>query len=275
MSNSTLLLELDQVTVNRGEVRILDSVSAQIPLGRHTAILGPNGSGKTSLLKLLMRQFYPSITDSHAGQVRILGRSDWHIDDLRKQLGIVSNELDHTFASGRSGRMTALEATLSGFSGVQLKRHLKYDGESAVDLAHEALRQVGAQRLTERTLETMSTGERRRVLIARALVHSPKALILDEPTTGLDIAARTALLEQLEKLAEGGTTLLLVTHHLEEIIPAIEHVMLLGNGRVEMEGQRGEVLTDEPLSKLFGLPLHVVREGEYLFARPGDQERRV
>ncbi len=263
MSDSPPLLELDQVTVTRGPVRILDRLSISMPLGQHTAILGPNGSGKTSLLKLLIRQFYPSIDGQHAGDVRILGRSDWHIDDLRQRLGIVSNELDHAFASGRSGRMTGLEAALSGFSGVRLKRHLKYDGESAVEQAWEALRRVAADHLAERTLETMSTGERRRTLIARALVHRPAAVVLDEPTTGLDIGSRAALLEQLEGLANEGTTLLLVTHHIEEITPAIERVVFLDDGRVHSQGQTREMLTDDKLSELFGLPLHVHQQDQH------------
>lgn len=232
-------------------------------MGQHTAILGPNGSGKTSLLKLLIRQFYPSVDGEHTGHVRILGRSDWHIDDLRQKLGIVSNELDHAFASGRSGRMTGLEATLSGFSGVRLKRHLKYDGQTAVEQAHAALRRVAADHLAERTLETMSTGERRRTLIARALVHRPAALVLDEPTTGLDVGSRAALLKQLEALADEGTTLLLVTHHIEEIIPAIQRVVFLDAGRIDSQGDTPEMLTDGKLSQLFGIPLSVQRQDQH------------
>ncbi|WP_202617406.1 ABC transporter ATP-binding protein [Roseimaritima sediminicola] len=263
MSHSPPLLELEQVTVTRGPVRILDRVDITLPQGQHTAILGANGSGKTSLLKLLIRQFYPSVDGEHAGTVRILGRSDWHIDSLRRQLGIVSNELDQAFASGRSGRMTALQTVLSGFSGVRLARHLKYDGKRDVRRAGEALERMDAGHLAERTLETMSTGERRRTLIARALVHGPAALVLDEPTTGLDIAARATLLKQLGELAAGGTTLLLVTHHVEEILPAIRRVVLLKAGRVHGVGETEQMLTDDRLSDVFETPVAVGRHDQH------------
>jgi len=163
--------------------------------------------------------------------------------------------------------MTALEAVLSGFTGVRLKRHMKYDGDAAIEQATAALRRVGAEALAERTLETMSTGERRRTLIARALVHQPVALVLDEPTTGLDIAARVALLRQLDELAADGTTLLLVTHHIEEILPAIEHVVFLDQGRILREGDRQSMLTTEGLSELFGTPLAIEQHGRSLSAR--------
>jgi len=251
------LLELYAVTVCRHPVRILDRLSLTIPQGQHTAILGANGSGKTSLLKLLIRQFYPSIADGEAGQVRILGRDDWHIDELKPHLGIVTGELDQAFAHGRSGRMTGAEAVLSGFSGVRLARHLPPSTAAMREAAAAALQCLDAERLRERTLETMSTGERRRVLIARALVHRPQALILDETTAGLDLVARHELLEQLQRLAEAGTTLVLVSHHVEEFVPAIETVILLKGGRVHRRGARQRMLTGEVLSELFEVPIRV------------------
>lgn len=258
------LLQIANVTIRRGTTTILDDLSLELPAGRHTALLGPNGSGKTSLLKLLIRQFYPSVTEDTPGTVRILGRDDWHIDDLRRHLGIVSSELDHAFAGGRTGRMTALQAVLSGFTGVQLVRFLGTPTESQIASAREALKQLGASHLEDRTLETMSTGERRRTLIARALVHQPRILVLDEPTTGLDLAAQTRLLKQLRALARStpGLTLLLVTHHLEEILPEIEHVVLLREGRVWKEGSTAETLTSEILSRLFGLGVLVDQTSE-------------
>lgn len=251
------LLELIDVTVIRHPVRILDRLSLTIPQQTHTAILGANGSGKTSLLKLLMRQFYPSVEDDHTGTVRIMGRSDWHIDELKKQLGIVTGTLDQAFSAGRSGRMTAVEAVLSGFSGVQLVRHMPTPTEGMRNAARDALHSLGALHLSERTLETMSTGERRRTLIARALVHHPSALVLDEPTTGLDLVARHHLLEQLQKLAEEGTTLVLVSHHVEEIIPAIESVVLLKAGRVLASGDRHGTINSQSLSDLYDAPIRV------------------
>ena len=251
------LLEVDGVTVLRDQVRILDRLSLSIPNQQHTVILGPNGSGKTSLLKILIRQFYPSIDDDQTGSVRIFGRSTWNVMELRQHLGIVSGELDHEFSSARSGRMTGLQAVLSGLDGVRLVSHIASQDRKSVEAAREALHRVQMTSMENRTLATMSTGERRRVLIARALIHRPQALVLDEPTTGLDVSARSRFLDQMDELAAQGTTILLVTHHVEEIISAISHAVLLKNGRVFSEGARDHMINDERMSQLFDLPIHV------------------
>ncbi len=251
------LLELRNVSVLRQQTRILDDVSLKLPAGRHTVILGPNGSGKTSLLKLLVRQFYPSLIENHQGSVRIFGRDDWHIELLQQCFGVVSSELDQAFSTGRSGRMVGLEVVLSGFSGVRLQAFLPRATSAQRQQAWDSLANIGASHLAERRVATMSTGERRRVLIARALVHQPKALVLDEPTTGLDYAARHALLQQLGQLAGRGTTLMLVTHHVEEVLPEIQHVIFLKRGRVACAGEPTELLRGEALTDLFGLPIKV------------------
>lgn len=255
------LLELDHVTVRRGPVRILDRLSLRIPADSTTVILGPNGSGKTSLLKVLLRQFYPSVEPDHTGTVKILGRHDWPVDQLRRQMGVVSSELDAEFSAGRAGRMTALQAVLSGYSGVRLADAIGRPDAANREAAEQALQRVGVAHLASRQLQTMSTGQRRRTLIARALVHRPRALVLDEPTTGLDIAARHGFLEQIQKLASAGTVLLLVTHHVEEIVPAIERVVFLDQGRIHSEGNRREMLRSDALSRLFGIPLELRHDG--------------
>lgn len=262
LSTTPWLLEIDQVTVVRGPIRILDRLSLRIPSSTHTVILGPNGSGKTSLLKLLIRQFYPSVDQGYTGEVRIFGQVVWNVAELRQRLGIVSGELDHEFASPRSGQMTALEAVLSGLDGVRILGHIGHHNQADWDRAREALQRSGAEGLEQRTLRTMSTGERRRVLIARALIHRPDALVLDEPTTGLDVAARHRFLDQLEQIAAGGTTVVLVTHHAEEIIEPIQYCIMLNHGRVYAEGTRAECLTNERVSELFDYPLAITAEGQ-------------
>lgn len=255
------LLNIDRVTVVRsvpsGQVRILDELTLQIPLGTHTAILGPNGSGKTSLLKLLNRQFYPSVDGGHTGTVEIFGQQRWHVDQLRQRLGIVSGELDREFSLPRSGRMTALQAVLSGFDGVQLITFTDQHDSARIEQAHVALAQVGGEHLAQRTLMTLSTGERRRVLIARALVHQPQALVLDEPTSGLDIAASATFMQHIRQLAQSGITIILVTHHLDEVIPEIDHVILLKNGKVFSQGDSDSQLTAEKLGNLFEIAVEV------------------
>jgi len=253
------LLELDRVTVSRSQFHLLDDITLRIPLGQNTVILGPNGSGKSSLLKLLMRQFYPSIVEGDAGTVRIFGQSLWNNSDLRSRLGIICGELDQEFSSPRSGRMTGLQAVLSGLDGVKIVGAIRDHDSRDLDIAHDSLARAGAMSLAGQTLATMSTGERRRVLIARALVHQPAALLVDEPTTGLDIAARLRFLDQLQTLAENGTTIVLVTHHIEEVIPAISHVIFLKRGKTVGEGPVTELLTDSNLSDLFDVRVCVHR----------------
>jgi len=259
LDDSPWLLELDEVTVTRGQTRILDRMSLSIPKTQHTAILGPNGSGKSSLLKVLIRQFYPSVDEGQTGTVRIFGESVWNVSELRQHLGIVSGELDHEFASPRSGRMTGLQAVLSGLDGVRLVSSISHTDKPSVTAARTALSRIGANQLENQPLATMSTGERRRVLIARALIHQPAALVLDEPTTGLDIAARHQFLIQLQDLAKSGTTIILVTHHVEEMIPAIERVIFLKDGKQSLSGSVSELIQDMPLSQLFDFPVRVQR----------------
>ena len=252
------LLALENVSIVRDGQTLLDRLSLSVADGEHTAILGPNGSGKTTLLRLLSREWYPSWLPDGRGFVRILGRDDWHVRELRQQLGIVAADLDRTFARGRSGRMTAREAVATGFTAAELAERgpdRTDETEAAID---DALAAVVATSLADRTLQTLSTGERRRVLIARALVHRPRLLVLDEPTAGLDIAARRRLLELLEdRLPSLGATIVLVTHHIEEILPAIGRCVLLHEGRVVFDGTRHEALTSERLSNLFGVPVRV------------------
>lgn len=258
----SLLLELERVSVRRGETHLLREVSLRIPQGRHTVILGPNGAGKTSLLRVLERELYPSIDDAgQQGQVRILGRSALDVSQLRRRMGIVSATVDREFSHGRAGCMTAADAVASGFTATTLTAFC-IDRTPEVQMAIDAaLAQVAAVHLADRTLATLSTGERRRVLIARSLVHRPELLVLDEPTTGLDLAARHQFLSMLTGLTQQpGLTVMIVTHHLEEIVPGFEQVVLLEQGRVAFDGPASAALTAERLSALFGLPLRVARD---------------
>lgn len=267
------LLELDDVSVRRGDVPLLAGVSLVIPRGRHTVVLGPNGAGKTSLVRLLDRQLYPSVNDDGTqGRVRILGRDAWDVAVLRRRMGIVSAGLDREFSGGQTGRMTALEAVASGFTATELAAWGLPITPEVRDAAAAALGRVAAAALAPRHVETLSTGERRRVLIARALVHAPEILILDEPTTGLDIAARHTFLGILAGLCRvPGLTVVLVTHHLEEVVPEIAHAVLLAAGRVVFDGPAEQGLAPGRLSALFGTPLDIVRDGHgRLTARVAD-----
>jgi iron complex transport system ATP-binding protein len=262
------LLELNAATVVLGGARILDAMTLRIAVGEHTAILGPNGAGKSTFIKLLTLQHYPVAAANGTAPIRVMGRDRWDVFALRSQLGIVSADLHDRFVQGNSnGTITGFEAVLSGFFASQgIFAHHRVT-EAMRSAAADALDRTGAAHLGAKTLDTMSTGEARRVLIARALVHRPRALVLDEPTRGLDLAARHHFLERVRAIARDGTTILLVTHHVDEIIPEIERVILLQRGRVAADGPKHAVLTAAQLGQAFDAPLAVDEAGGYYHVR--------
>ena len=267
-----VLLELNDASVVLGGTRVLDRLTLSIRVGEHTAILGPNGAGKSTLIKLLTLQQYPAVEEregfSRAASIRVFGEERWDVFELRSKLGIVSADLHDRFVHGNSnGVLTGLDAVVSGFFATHgLFRHQRVT-DAMRRQAMEALERVDAARLAHATLDTMSTGEARRVLIARALVHQPAALVLDEPTRGLDVVSRHHFMERVRAVARQGTTILLVTHHIDEIIPEIDRVVLLRRGRIDRDGAKSEVLTAEALSHAFDAPLSVEEAGGYFHVR--------
>jgi len=262
------LLELHGATVVLGGTRILDGLTLRIATGEHTAILGPNGAGKSTFIKLLTLQQYPLPAVNGTPPIRVMGRELWDVFALRAQMGIVSPDLHDRFVHGNSsGTISGLEAVVSGFFASQgVFAHQQVTGAMR-QAAADALARVGAPHLGAATLDTMSTGEARRVLIARALVHKPRALVLDEPTRGLDLVARHEFLERIRAVAQQGTTILLVTHHVDEIIPEIGRVILLRHGRVAADGAKAAVLTAAELGRTFDATLAVEQAGGYYHVR--------
>ena len=259
------VLELRRATLVKGGRSVLDDVTLTVYAGEHLAIVGPNGSGKSSLIQLLTRQYYPLYREDGPPPVLLFGREQWDVAELRTHLGIVSPDLQQRFVQGTdTGPLRAIDAVLSGFFASEVLFFHHQVTEEMRRRARHALERVGAGHLAGRPVNAMSTGEGRRVLIARALVHDPGVLVLDEPTTGLDLVARSAFLADLRRIANEGTTLLLITHHVEEILPEIERVLLLREGRVAHDGPKGEVLTSARLGELFGHPVELQEErGEY------------
>lgn len=254
------LIELDAASVLRGERRALDDVSLRLPQGRHTAILGANGSGKSTFLQLLTRQLYPLAHEDGRPPVRILGEHLWDVRAIRSRLGIVTGAMHDALASLPE---LQVEDVLLGAFDARLAPLPADEATPAMQAqAAQALARVDASQLAGRSYATLSTGEARRVLVARALVHGPSALLLDEPTTGLDPVARHRLLQSLRTLAREGVTLLLATHHLEELVPEIGHVVLLRDGRVLADGPRAEVLDADHLSQAFGARLVLDAHGQ-------------
>lgn len=246
--------------VQRGERLGLNGLSLTIQAGEHVAILGPNGSGKSTLIKTITRECYPLLRPET--RLRIMGQQNWNIFDLRTHLGVVSNDLMAQCTRDITGR----ELVLSGFFGsvgIWPNHHVTPTMEEA---AKDAMRRLEVLHLAGRWLDELSSGEARRLLIARSLIHNPATLLLDEPTTSLDLVALHEVRGRLRALAQSGVGLLLVTHHLDDIIPEIERVVVLQNGTVAADGQKAEILISSRLSALFGVPVDVLKRDGYYHA---------
>jgi iron complex transport system ATP-binding protein len=243
------------VAVENGS-RVLHSITLGVEAGEHTVILGANGSGKSSLIKLIAHQYYPYTGGDDPGSVTIFGKRRWNIFELRARIGIVSADLHRIFPTEWKA-VRADEAVLSGLlASYDVLAHHEVTEEMR-ERARAALALMRIEHLAARPITELSTGEMRRVLIARALAPDPDALLLDEPTTGLDLVTRQHFLDPLRGVAHRDKTLILVTHHVEEILPEVRRVVLLRGGRVLRDGPKEEVLTDENLSVTFDSPVRV------------------
>jgi iron complex transport system ATP-binding protein len=252
------LIEFERVTVMRGKTVALKDVSLRIGVGEHIAILGPNGCGKSTLIKTITRECYPLIEDGSS--VRILGEQRWNVAELRMLLGIVSTDLMTTCTRSVTGR----DIVLSGFfSSIGIWPHQEVT-RAMHKSAERAMEMLEVFHLADRRTDEMSSGEARRVLLARALVHDPRALILDEPSIALDLSAQHELRLILRKLAMSGIGIVMVTHHLSDLIPEIARVVLMNRGRIVADGPTQQMLMEWRLSELFGRTVELsVRDGYY------------
>ena len=241
----------------RGARTVLHEIDLRIGVGEHVAILGPNGCGKSTLIKTVTRECYPLMEPGSS--MTILGQERWDIFELRAVLGIVSNDL----MAACTRWITGHDVVLSGFfSSIGIWPY--HDVTVATrEKADRILQRLEATHLGERLVSEMSSGEARRVLIGRALVHDPKALLLDEPSSSLDVSAQHELRGILRELARSGIGLILVTHHLADIIPEVERVVLMRDGRLMEDGPKAEVLTAANLGRLFGVPVTMARRDGY------------
>jgi iron complex transport system ATP-binding protein len=252
------LIELHNVTVQREERVALDGVSLSIAQGEHAAIIGPNGSGKSTLIKLISRDLYPIVKDE-PWSLRILGEERWRLFDLRNVLGIVSNDWMQMCTCAYS----AHEIVLSGFFGSVGIWPYHEVTAAMEEKAREVMELLEITHLAERNTVELSSGEARRILIARALVHDPQALVLDEPSNSLDLHATHELREALRTLARRGITILMVTHHLPDIIPEMQRVVLIRGGKIYSDGAKADVLNSATLTGLFGIPVELIERGGY------------
>jgi iron complex transport system ATP-binding protein len=252
------LIEFEHVTIMRGTVTAVRDVSLKIAVGEHVAILGPNGCGKSTLVKAMSKECNPVVEEG--SWVRVFGRDDWNVFELRKMLGIVSSDLMERCTRMVSGR----DIVLSGFFSTIGIWDFQEVTPDMVQRAERAMEMMEVSHLADRFTDEMSSGEARRILLARALVHDPRALILDEPTTALDLAAQYELRRTLKKLADSGIGIVMVTHHLSDLFPEIERVILMSRGAIIADGPAREILTAPRLSSLFGRPLELLeRDGYY------------
>ncbi len=258
--SSPLILDFRHLTVPRSDRFVLRDFSLQIRRGEHVALLGPNGSGKSTLIKAITREIYP--VDRAGLRFELLGRADWDVNDLRGHFGIVALDQLHNLSHEVTLRqVTARELVLSGyFNSLGLWPHHRVKPTQERH-AREILRFLEITHLANRPVSEMSSGEQRRAMIGRALVHDPEALVLDEPTNSLDPGAVREFRALLRKLARAGRTLLLVTHHIADVIPEIERVILMKDGRIVGDGPKKQMLTSAKLSRLFGTNLKVVKKG--------------
>ena len=253
------LFDFRQLRVMRGQKVALDDFSLRIGAEEHVAILGPNGCGKSTLIKTITRECYPVALEESS--MSILGQDTWDVFSLRSFLGIVSNDLMLSCTGDACGR----DVVLSGFfSSTAIYPNHTVDPRHW-EMAEAALAELRIGHLANRPVCEMSSGEARRVLIARALVHKPKALLFDEPCNSLDLSAQQKVRQTMSALARSGTAIILVTHELADIVPEIQRVVLMSRGRIVADGPKEEILQVERLAALFGIKVEMARrDGHYM-----------
>jgi iron complex transport system ATP-binding protein len=261
---SVPLIDIRNATIFRGDTRVFDSLNLTLQQGEQVAILGPNGCGKTTLLKTINREIYPVVRDD--SWVRILGRDRWNVWELRSHIGIVSHELQMRYTKTNTGLHVVLSGFLSsiGIHGALANRIRPAHKEKALSVMDD----LGIASLAIKPLGKMSTGQQRRCLLARALVHDPDTLILDEPTAGLDLTASFDLLRRIRGLIEAGKSIVLVTHQLNEIPPDIHRIILVRDGEIVADGDKQEVLTEENLHRAYQTQIRVSEVNGYYLASP-------
>lgn len=255
-------LSLTNVSLERQNKKLLNNVTWQVNKGEHWAILGLNGSGKTSLLKLITAEYWTS-----QGSMEVLGNQfgSTDISNIRTKIGIVGSFI----AERLSPHMLAEKIVLTG----KYKSSILYTeyGEKELEEARQMLISIGGEHLLGRIYASLSQGEKQLLLIARSLMESPEILILDEATSGLDLFAREKLLTQIEQITSlpNAPTIIYVTHHAEEITRSFTHVLLLKKGNIIAKGPKNEVLTEEILSDFYDQPVSIVLLGdERVYIKP-------
>jgi len=235
-----------------GGAPVLQSLSLQLRLGESTTVLGPNGAGKSSLVKLIDRSLHPIVKPT--AHLKLFGSSTVNLWRLRRRLGVVTSELEQRIPAGCPAR----EVVQCGLFGSMRLGRDQVPSTAQRDLSDSLIQQLDLQSIAEQRFGMLSDGQKRRLLIARALVHDPEVLVLDEPSRALDLKACHQLLSTLRQLCRQGTTVVQVTHRIDTIVPEMQRVLFLSGGQIVGDGTPDEMLQDTPLSTLFDTPLRVV-----------------
>ncbi len=262
------VLEIEHATVYRGNTCVFTDLSFRLMEGEHAVVLGPNGAGKSTLLQLLLGGLHPVPLDRT--RLRLFDEDGWNVWDIRRRIGVVSHDLQRDYLICAEG----LHVVLSGFYASNDTYEYQEFGEREHARARQVMKELGVEFLAERRFGHMSTGEQRRCLLARALVHDPPVLILDEPTSGLDVAACYHYLDLVRAQMRKGKTVLLVTHHLHEIPPEIERLVMLKEGTIVFDGGKMEGMTEDRVSAVFGHPVTLVQSHGWFQAFPAESSSR-
>ncbi|MCG3685236.1 ATP-binding cassette domain-containing protein [Aliarcobacter butzleri] len=255
------ILDFENIDVGYDEKIVLKDVNLKIKEGEHWAILGANGSGKSTLMKLIQSEIHPRHTKEFKKE--IFGKNRYSIFELRCELGIITNDLHNYFAK-EAGYLTGFEVVLSGHYGsVGIFTHQDFTKEQILK-AREVMQFLEIEDLKDKKVAAMSTGQLRKCIVGRALIHNPKAFVLDEPTVGLDIKAQINFIKMLKKLALR-SSIILVTHHLEEVFEEIENVALVYNQTIYKSGKKEDILTSENLSEIFETKLTLKEKNKRYF----------
>jgi iron complex transport system ATP-binding protein len=259
------IVELKHVHVARGNNVVLHDLSLRIEAGEHLAILGPNGCGKSTLLKTITCEVYPLVRQDTS--VRIMGRDRWDLTQLKRLMGIVATELP----GKQTLTTTGFDAILTGFfSSSTLWPNLTVTAQMR-ERAEEILLLVNAEELRTKHVGEMSAGQQRRIMIGRAMAGtstnenggSVQMLLLDEPSNALDLRAQHDLREMLRGLAKCGTAILLITHHIADILPEMDRIVMMNSGRIVADGNKADLLTEQRLSDLFGRDISMTERDGY------------
>jgi iron complex transport system ATP-binding protein len=247
------IIDFENIHVSYDDKLILKEINLKIENNQHWAILGANGSGKSTLIKLISSQIHPRQNYPH--KKLILGKERYSLFDLRKAMGIITNDL-HNYFYDQGNFLTGYEIVLSGYySSIGVFKHQDFTQEQH-DKANEILEYLEITDLKDKIVAKMSTGQLRKCIIGRALIHEPKAFILDEPTVGLDIKAQLNFIQLLRKLSQKAT-IILVTHHIEEIFEEVSHVALIKDETIFKQGKKEDILNSENISNTFGVKLKI------------------